>query len=37
MNQGPHLIFQPRTYQQANKQAPPHQNVGMTEGGEFAK
>ena len=35
--QGPHVILQPRSNQRANKQAPPHQNVVMTEGGEFAK
>ena len=35
--QGTHVILQPRTHQRANKQAPPHQNVVMPEGGEFAK
>ena len=36
-NQGPHVILQPRRHQRANKQAPPHQNVVVTGGGEFAK
>ena len=37
MKKGPHVILQPQSNQRANKQAPPHQNVVMTEGGEFAK